>query len=373
MVNLVANSDPSGILYVRTRTDGILYGRWNIVEHTSSARPRFRFSCPSNSEPRDLRHGRALTQELGESYLGNEIPPLEYIGFDAETGDESPVWIDPKQSSSIEWIPRIRKNSFLDLRSVSRPCFFQTLPVRGWIQSEGPPPESYFPYRFPQARNGEGPVHLLCHGFTGDPLNWRYIEDWLDGRNWPYLSVLLPGHGQSRNRFQNTRWQEWQNIVRRAVDTIDDRPLVGWGLSMGGLIMLENADLFDAIVAINLPWSLHDWRAPLLPVVKYLMPYHVGEEGGKVIPTSAIEQLQRLLWDVKPRLGQIKKPVLIINHMDDEVVPPEDGKNFLARIPRAKRITMSAGGHESPCNPQVVSELTAKIQKWLESLPLEFS
>lgn len=286
----------------------------------------------------------------------------------------TPNWIPVNQVPLMEWLNQAQGDVFLDLRTAHHKDFFHTLPVRGWLQSSEHVPPAYFPHRQPSARKGNGPLHLFVHGFTGDPVNWCNFERAFRNSEWPFMNMLLPGHGRPRSAFAHSTHKEWRRVLRQCVQQLESStgPRIGWGLSMGGSLLIGNHTCFDALVVINSPWKIHDWRAPLLPILKRFMPYHFSEESGKVTPVSSIIELRKVLKETRDRAPRVNLPVLIINHEDDEVVPPRDGKKFAKILPNVERITFSSGGHESPANSTVAPELLNQICDWLESLPFDF-
>jgi carboxylesterase len=365
----VKSQSNRGSFYLNTRTDRVIEGTW------SSGTPEEpgRVECVLSAQAPDREPGGFkgfFHPRDGSSVPGTweELRSFE-PGIDPAEAD---AWlVDVSRYSVLEWMEpfdSIRDNVVLDLREHDRPELYHTMTVRGWLQETAEAPTAYHPYRAPSGKTGQGPVFMLVHGFTGDPINWEPVRRRLENGPWPYVVPLLPGHGQSRNRLAETHWTEWRDVVRHLAVHLRDHghDVVGLGLSMGGLLLLDNARLFDAVVCVNSPWSLHDWRAPLLPLIKQFKEYHFSGEGGKVIPVEAIHQLKKLIGSVKGSLGSIEIPAYFLNNRDDEVIPPEDGDRYADRLRHASRDCLDSGGHESPANPDVAKTLMNRVGNWLD-------
>ncbi len=82
---------------------------------------------------------------------------------------------------------------------------------------------------------GEGPLLVLCHGFTQTSTSWGHFGDLL-GRHHSIVAVDLPGHGASRNIDADL--EETAKVLEA---TIGEQPFDLLGYSLGGRVALTTA------------------------------------------------------------------------------------------------------------------------------------
>lgn len=374
MTPFVKDDDRRGPLYRRTRTDGVLPGVWHDGGDSVTTPVELIYGNESPDRVPGGYEGYCLSSPgtLDTSWVGTRhYEP----GIDPES---SRAWVvDVKRYSLLQWMSELSDHLsrvLLDLRGSGKSLLYHHLPVRGWIQREQmAEPPATFPYKQPEAKQGSGPIFMLVHGFTGDPVNWSLVTDRMEDGPWPYVLPLLPGHGQPRRALANVRHEEWHDAVHQCALELKDegRPLIGLGLSMGGCLLLQSHSLFDAITVINPPWSLHDWRPPLIPVLKYFKKHHFSETGGKVTPVEGIHELYKLLKQIRGTVSDVDIPTLVISHRDDEVVPPADARKYASALPNGEHEILESGGHESPADPEALPGIMKTLRNWLGETNLD--
>ncbi len=181
-----------------------------------------------------------------------------------------------------------------------------------------------------------GPIGvLLIHGFTATVAEVRPLAKSLHTAGYTISAPLLPGHYTDPGDLNKVRWQDWVQAVEDALLQLSskcDRVIVG-GESTGGLLSLhlgirhpEISALLLYAPALQLNISLFDQiRLHLIaPFIPSLPKPNLGDDplwqGYFVNPIKGIIQLLRLQRAVKPGLGQIKQPVLIIQGKLDMTV-----------------------------------------------------
>jgi carboxylesterase len=190
---------------------------------------------------------------------------------------------------------------------------------------------------------------LLCHGFTGSPQSLRPWAEYLAERSLTVSLPLLPGHGTRWEDMQRTGWQDWYAKVDRGLRTLRercDRVFVG-GLSMGGALALrlaaKHGDAVSGIVVVNPGIRVHGLAAPVLPVVRHVVPSVKGliddiakpgqhELGYDRVPLHAAHSLRRFFRLVDGELPQVTQPLLLLHSRQDHVVPPADSARVLSRV-----------------------------------------
>lgn len=190
---------------------------------------------------------------------------------------------------------------------------------------------------------------LLCHGFTGSPQSMRPWAEYLAAHG-PTVSLpLLPGHGTRWEDLRITGWQDWYAEVDRELRALAERctRVFVCGLSMGGTLALRLAarhgDTVSGLVLVNPGNKMHDAAAPLLPVLRHVVPTVRGitsdikkegavEIGYDKVPLHAAYALRDLFRVVDGELPQVTQPLLVLHSREDHVVPPVDTARVLSRV-----------------------------------------
>jgi carboxylesterase len=177
---------------------------------------------------------------------------------------------------------------------------------------------------------------VLFHGFTATPLEIRGLADEIQSRlGWTVYAPLLSGHGTSPQDLAHTHSTEWLQCAEEALDTLKTSTsqwYVG-GESMGGLLALYLMAVHPKITAgavfapaLRIPGVL---KARLLKDLifgspkRHLEPTKDGFlpwQGYRINPLSAVAELGSLQEAVKPRLPEIRQPLLIFQGKQDETI-----------------------------------------------------
>jgi carboxylesterase len=176
----------------------------------------------------------------------------------------------------------------------------------------------------------------------------RYLGERLHARGYSVAGVRLPGHATLDGEMLRAGSLEWAaaahaglDALRRTCDTV-----VVIGLSMGALLALDLAHGRAAdvagIVAMAVPLELRDRRlrryAPLLRALLPVLPARwlalqkvasdiADGEARRVhprfpMPLRGLVDLVALQRAVRPKLGAISQPLLIIHGLLDNTCPP---------------------------------------------------
>lgn len=140
------------------------------------------------------------------------------------------------------------------------------------------------------------PGCLLVHGYGGTPFEMEGIAAALAGAGYAVNNLCLPGHGQDRDRFRETRFHHWLDHAENAYSAMLARHgrVFLLGFSMGGALALNIAArrgaagvmTISAVVYVMqiLPWPLVNarfYRDSLKVRVRKLLPFSppVGDTG----------------------------------------------------------------------------------------------
>ncbi|MFG2140702.1 alpha/beta hydrolase [Streptomyces sp. NPDC048650] len=201
----------------------------------------------------------------------------------------------------------------------------------------------------PFRRDGGEVGVLVCHGFTGSPQSVRPWAEHLADRGLTVSLPLLPGHGTRWQDLQITSWQDWYAEVDRELRALTERctKVFVCGLSMGGALALrlaaKHGPAISGVAVVNPANKVHDAAAPLLAVLRHLVPSTKGiasdiaapgaeEVGYDRVPLHAAYSLRRFFQQVDAELPGVTQPLLVMTSPQDHVVPPADSERILSRV-----------------------------------------
>jgi carboxylesterase len=184
---------------------------------------------------------------------------------------------------------------------------------------------------------------LVLHGFTGSPVSMRPLAEALADAGFAVEMPRLPGHGTHVDDMLLTTWSDWLAEAERALAALQARTpggrVVVAGLSMGGALTLalgETHPELAGIITINTPAQAPPEMAEGLQALVESGVETIDSIGGDIADPDADEAsydatpLRPLLTmleaaeAVRPRLGDIACPVLVITSRQDHVVTPTD-------------------------------------------------
>jgi carboxylesterase len=237
------------------------------------------------------------------------------------------------------------------------------------------------PEHLPFTWNGGAGNALLVHGFPGTPNEMRPLAASLHRAGWTVHGLLLPGHGPQIDTLFERRWPEWVAAVEAALTDIpaDGPPTLLVGYSFGAALALQTVIVRppSALVLLAPFWQLGDawqqWVGFLLkPFFRRIRPFKKADFSNPQvrhgvtnmlpginlddpdiqqtlrdlsIPTSLFEQLHTVGRNAYRLAPQVKLPTLIVQGIDDEVVPRQRTHRLLQRFPGPVRYEEVSSGH----------------------------
>ncbi|TCJ23708.1 alpha/beta hydrolase [Nocardioides jejuensis] len=201
----------------------------------------------------------------------------------------------------------------------------------------------------PELTGGRRIGVLLSHGFTGSPVSMRPWADFLHEHGYAVEVPCLPGHGTTWQEMNATTWADWYAELTAAfarLRTTCDQVFV-FGLSMGGGLALNLAadrpgDV-AGLVLVNPAVNSSDARLKALPVLKRVAKGFPGigndikkpgvdEHGYAKVPLRALSSMLAGWAVLRPRLGDVKAPLLLFRSSVDHVVDPSSGRIILGSV-----------------------------------------
>ena len=216
---------------------------------------------------------------------------------------------------------------------------------------------------------------LLIHGLTGTPTEMRWVGQGLHRAGFTVYGMQLAGHCGDEEDLLKTRWQDWLQSVRDAMDQF--RPTVDHlfvaGLSMGAILALklavERPKDIDGLGVYGVSfrydgWSipiLSRWGASLLPLARPLRigrhrrfleqpPYGIKDErlrqfifdrmsGGDSAaaglignPWHSLADMYELSGIVRRELPQVRVPGIVIHAADDDIASVKNAQLVVDRV-----------------------------------------
>jgi len=182
---------------------------------------------------------------------------------------------------------------------------------------------------------------LLIHGLTATPNEVRRLGRSLHRAGFTVSAPLLPGHGETPEALNQTRWQDWYVAVESVYQRLHarcERVFVG-GESTGALLGLllaarhpEAAGVLAYAPALIIPLSpLAGLALPLLAQFVASRPKSDLEgdltwQGYRVNPIKAVVQLRKLQAVVRGALPQVTQPLLVMQGRLDATIDPRSAE-----------------------------------------------
>ncbi len=251
---------------------------------------------------------------------------------------------------------------------------------------------------------------LLIHGMSGNPSDLRPLADQLVARGFTVDVPLLPGHGPTPEGSGPATRHDWRQAVAHSHDMLAGicERVVLIGHSMGGALSIVEATrrVPSGLVLMGVPTFVGDWRARLLPVAKYLVPWWYPLAGADFadpevrervlqaspdadlsdpklqqqvrqsvrIPTAAIDHFFRLTRQARRLIPSIKAPTLILHgRLDSTAVPACAEEIYAGLASSSKELTwFEASGHQLVTGdegPQVVERTINWIERQIITAP----
>ncbi|SEN82623.1 Esterase/lipase [Amphibacillus marinus] len=192
-------------------------------------------------------------------------------------------------------------------------------------------------------------IGCLCiHGFTGGPHEIAPLTDYLKkNTNWEIAVPTLPGHGMELLLDEVTH-KDWLNYAEQAylnlAEKVDQVFLIGF--SMGGMIAAQLAAKFSAARLVLLSPSrkylnLIQMTIEASQIIKDRMlgeieanfTYQQYKHKRGAIPARAYIEFLKCMKETKHSLSQINCPVLVLQGIQDGLVPYKSTHYLNKEIP----------------------------------------
>jgi carboxylesterase len=250
---------------------------------------------------------------------------------------------------------------------------------------------------------------LLIHGLGGTPVELRFIAQGLARAGHTVYCCQLAGHCGTPEELRRSTWREWVASVEAAHDKLAQHcdVILAGGLSMGGILALHLAQkrpegvhgllLFAPTLKLD-GWSM-PWHSVLLQYVRPLPlrlefdlaerdPYGLKDERVRRIvvasmqsgdagaagvfstPMRSFANFNALVGEVKPNLGQVRQPALIVHPREDDIASLRNAQYLQANLGGlVDTLVLDNSYHMVTLDQQrhIVAERATGFVSWIES------
>jgi carboxylesterase len=250
---------------------------------------------------------------------------------------------------------------------------------------------------------------LLIHGLGGTPIELRFVAQALARAGHSVHCCQLAGHCGTPEELRRSTWREWYASVEAAHDRLaqDCDVILAGGLSMGGILALHLAQnrpaavhgliLFAPTLKLD-GWSM-PWHSVFLQYVRPLPvrlefdlsernPYGLKDErvrrivvasmqsgdasaaGAFSTPMRSFANFNALVAEVKPSLGKVRQPALIVHPRKDDIASLRNAQYLQANLGGlVDTLVLDNSYHMVTLDQQrhIVAERATAFVSWVES------
>jgi len=197
---------------------------------------------------------------------------------------------------------------------------------------------------------------LLIHGLTGTPYEMRYLGERLAAAGIRVRGVRLAGHAGAPEDLGGVTYDNWYESVVRGFEELRAYrdPNIVIGLSCGAVLAARLAEdqpeAVAGLVMLAPAFFLPRQQTIALRAISLLGPltksiYLHNDRGSdihdqsaarihpscKLMPLSAPIELLKLSALVRPALGRVAQPTLIMHSVNDHTCPAQKNVDYLMR------------------------------------------
>jgi carboxylesterase len=201
---------------------------------------------------------------------------------------------------------------------------------------------------------GSGLSVLLIHGLSGTPYEMRYLGERLAADGLRVLGVRLKGHAGAPEELGASNHSHWYESAVEGFERLHQYgdATVVIGLSMGAILAARlAADQGEAVAGLVMLAPAFFLPTPTRVALRLMRPAHawgdkvyfrsgVGSDihddaarsvhpGTRLMPLGAALSLAELSDRMRPRLGEVVQPALVIHSRQDHTCPFERNVDFV--------------------------------------------
>ena len=178
---------------------------------------------------------------------------------------------------------------------------------------------------------------LVIHGITSTTSSMKYLAEQFANADYNVELPGLAGHGTKWQDMNSIKYSDWVNDLEIALSKLKDRStkIFLCGLSLGGGLALYLAGKHPEIAGTILINHASKFRNPMLwfaPIIKIFVKSvaavasDIKDPNSKEIAydrtsTNGVNEMMKMLKEVKKMQPYILQPVLIFKSKEDHIVP----------------------------------------------------
>jgi carboxylesterase len=194
---------------------------------------------------------------------------------------------------------------------------------------------------------------LLIHGLSGTPFEMRYLGERLAASGARVCGVRLAGHARASEELGASTQARWYESVIEGFERLHryGDPVAVIGLSMGAVLgarlSADQGEAVAGVVMLSPAFFLPLWVRGPLRALRALGPLaeriYLRSKGSDIhdaaarsvhpsaplMPLNAVLELLKLSAAVRPRLGRVTQPTLIIHSRRDHTCPMRRNVDFV--------------------------------------------
>ncbi|MCX7122180.1 MAG: alpha/beta fold hydrolase [Gammaproteobacteria bacterium] len=192
----------------------------------------------------------------------------------------------------------------------------------------------------PEKPNGK--AVLLIHGFLASPYIMRSIGEFMAAHGYLVRAILLPGHGTDFNQLRTVKYQDWLDVCRDAIRSIqsecgiDNISIIGFSLGATLALLMSFEFKISALGLISpcfgisstaktFPLLCHLKMDKILPDLGCTQSQPINHASYQRFPICAVAEVQKVitLYQQKGRLQKTWPRIFGAMSLDDQTVKPE--------------------------------------------------
>jgi carboxylesterase len=248
---------------------------------------------------------------------------------------------------------------------------------------------------------------FLFHGLYSSPQEFAFVGQDLRRRGLPHDAVVTPGYTLSTEAV-SPDWRRWRDAALAAVHPrlAGDAPVVLGGLCMGGVLAaalaLEAPRNVAGLVLMSPTFAYDGWGLPLRRHLRHVgywtrldrffsvaerEPYGIKNAkirkwvirdlqeransavGPARLPLRALREGERMMAEVRARLGELRCPLLVIHAREDEITSLDSVQRLFASLPQPdKELAVLENSHHMITIDNDRHEVAALLAKFVTRL-----
>ena len=213
--------------------------------------------------------------------------------------------------------------------------------------------------------HGDGPRRgtvFYLHGVADNRGSSVTVADHLVPRGFDVLAYDSRAHGDSTGDACTYGFYEKRDLMR-VLDTIEAKPIVLIGTSLGGAVALQTAAIDERVAAVVAVATFSDLRT----VAFERAPFFASKKNIEDAFGLAEREAAFRVDDVSPvaAAANIRVPVFLIHGSEDRETPPDHSRRVLAALRSpAKFLLVPGAGH----NASLTAATWREIETWLDDI-----